>query len=310
MLTLIDNPVPWPNGARCAAAFTWDLDGDSLIHIARPRDGDTYVSTTSYLRYGPEVSLPRILKIYAHYGLTQTFFVPGWIVERYPAQIEAILAAGHEIGHHGYLHESYNQQTKDDELYWFERALATYDRIGFRPKGFRAPLNEFSRHTLDHLIGAGIEYDSSLMGDDVPYLLTSRARPGEVLEIPQNMACDDYPQYMHSWDFGIEMPIQPPSKALQLWTEEFEAQYENGGLWLSTWHPFLSARTARAKVMIALIEHMQAKGDVWITTMGAINDHVRACIADGSWAPRRDLLPYDISPIPEFARTMPGQPKG
>jgi peptidoglycan/xylan/chitin deacetylase (PgdA/CDA1 family) len=301
-MQLIENPVPWPTGARCAVAITYDLDADSLIHIAKPENADTYVSTQSLLRYGAQVSLPRICRIYEHFGLRQTFFMPAWCVERYPAAVETILKGGHEIGHHGYIHESYNRLSKDFESYWFERALRAYEKhVGYRPRGFRAPLNEFSKFTLDHLIEAGIAYDSSLMGDDVPYLLTSRNRPGSVLEIPQFIANDDYPQFMHNWDFGIEMTIQSPQRAKEVYLAEFDAQYESGGMWMTVWHPFLSGRTSRAKMLVEIIEYIMARGDVWFATMGEIHDHVQSCIASGKWSPRTDVLPFDVSPISELS---------
>jgi len=302
MLSLIDNPVPWPNGARCAVAITFDLDADSVLHVTKPESADTFVSTQSLLRYGAEVAVPRICKVYEHFGMKQTFFVPAWCVERYPATMETILKGGHEISHHGYIHESFNTLTCEDETYWFERALDAYDRcLGIRPKGIRCPLNEFSRHTLDNLIEAGIEYDSSLMGDDLPYLLESPNKPGTVLEIPQFIANDDYPQYFHNWDMGIELTIRSPQEAMSVFRAEFDAQYENGGLWLTVWHPMLSGRTARMKEIVGLLEYIHDKGDVWITSMGEINRHVRACVADGSWTPRTDRLPFDISPIPELS---------
>ena len=51
---MIKNPIPWPNGTRCAACVTFDMDADSLIHIAHPNDGHTRVSATSMLKYGPK----------------------------------------------------------------------------------------------------------------------------------------------------------------------------------------------------------------------------------------------------------------
>ncbi len=36
---MIRNPIPWPGGAKCAVAITFDMDADSLIHIAWPEDG-------------------------------------------------------------------------------------------------------------------------------------------------------------------------------------------------------------------------------------------------------------------------------
>ncbi len=71
---LIENPVSWPNGARCAAAVTFDLDADSILHIARPETADTYVSTQSLLRYGAVISIPRICRVFRDLGLRQTFF--------------------------------------------------------------------------------------------------------------------------------------------------------------------------------------------------------------------------------------------
>ena len=38
---MIKNPVPWPNRARCAVVFTWDMDVDAILHLAHPNDADT-----------------------------------------------------------------------------------------------------------------------------------------------------------------------------------------------------------------------------------------------------------------------------
>ena len=105
---MIQNPIPWPNGARCAAAITFDMDADSLLHIDHPKDSLTKISAMSMLRYGPEVGVPRILEGYRRYGLKQTFFIPAWCIEQYPKTVEAIVEDGHEIGFHGYIHEAPN----------------------------------------------------------------------------------------------------------------------------------------------------------------------------------------------------------
>ena len=47
---MIRNPIPWPNGAKCAVAITFDMDADSLIHIAKPKD--------SYDRLYPNIDGP------------------------------------------------------------------------------------------------------------------------------------------------------------------------------------------------------------------------------------------------------------
>lgn len=112
---MISNPVPWPDGARCAVAITFDMDADSLIHLEHPTDGHNRVSALSMLRYGPEVAVPRILETYRRFGIKQTFFVPAWCIEQYQETVEAMVEAGHEVAHHGYIHENPQGQDRQGE---------------------------------------------------------------------------------------------------------------------------------------------------------------------------------------------------
>ncbi len=50
---MIDNPIPWPHGARCAVAITWDLDADSGLNYYHPDRADRLVASQSLTRYGP-----------------------------------------------------------------------------------------------------------------------------------------------------------------------------------------------------------------------------------------------------------------
>ncbi len=75
---MIANPPPWPGGARCAVAFTFDMDADSILHLGFHRTADTRVAALSALRYGPEVAVPRLADIYAEFSMRQTFFLPAW----------------------------------------------------------------------------------------------------------------------------------------------------------------------------------------------------------------------------------------
>jgi peptidoglycan-N-acetylglucosamine deacetylase len=59
---MIKNPVPWPNGAKCAVAFTFDMDADSILHLSNPKDSYRRVAAISELQYGPKVgAVVRIL---------------------------------------------------------------------------------------------------------------------------------------------------------------------------------------------------------------------------------------------------------
>jgi peptidoglycan/xylan/chitin deacetylase (PgdA/CDA1 family) len=286
-MSMIQNPVPWPNGAKCAACFTLDMDADSLLHIAHPKTAHTMVSAASMLRYGPQIAVPRILETYRHFGIRQTFFVPGWCAERYPKAVEAMVRDGHEVSAHGYLHEHPNEQTDEDERYWLHRSLAAVRTVtGYASPGWRAPLYKFSHRSAGLLLEAGITYDASLMGDDVPYFLDTPR--GSLLELSSHWGMDDWPPFMHSGELDFEMPIQPAARAWEAWWEEFEAMRTYGGLWVPVWHPFLSGRLARWRRTHAMIEKMLATGDVWFAPMRDIADHVRACAANGTWTPRRE----------------------
>ena len=138
---MIENPVPWPNGARCACCISFDIDADSLVHVAHPLDRHTCVAAISMLRYGPEVAVRRIVDSYAEMGIRQTFFVPAWCIEQYPEAVDAILGCGHKIGHHGYIPEHLREFGKDEEAYWLDRGIEVIlCHTGRKPAGWRVPL--------------------------------------------------------------------------------------------------------------------------------------------------------------------------
>ena len=304
---MTSNPVPWPNGAKCAAAITFDMDADSILHLQYPDDAVRRVATQSFLGFGPKVGIPRILETYRRFGIKQTFFVPGWCAERYSETVEAIVADGHEVAHHGYLHESPNKRSRDEELDWLVRGIEAIEKVtGRRPRGWRAPLYDFSEHSLDLLLGEGFEYDSSLMGDELPYVIRSK-QGGEVVELPTEWAMDDAVQYLFSLDLGLTMTIQPPARAIEVFVAELEAACAQGGLWVTVWHPFITGRRARWHQGELLIESMLTRGDIWFAPMEEIAAHVRKCIDEGSYTPRVDNLPVYEGRIPELPADAVGE---
>ncbi len=288
---MISNPVPWPNGAKCAVAITFDMDADSLIHLAHPKDGFNRVSGLSMLRYGPEVAVPRIVETYRRLGIKQTFFVPAWCIEQYPKAIEAMVEGGHEVAHHGYIHENPMAADRETEAYWLDRSIAVIEKFtGQKPRGWRAPLYNFSRHSADLLIERDFLYDASLMGDDVPYLL--QTDQGQLVELPSHWGMDDWPQYVQTMDLDYMMPIKAASRGMEVFREEFDAMWEHGGLWIAVWHPFATGRLARWREVETLIATMLEKGKVWFAPMEEIARHVLRCRDEGTYQPRVDRLPY------------------
>jgi len=293
---MIRNPIPWPNGAKCAACVTFDMDADSLVHIGHPQDGHSRVSAISMLHYGPKVAIPRIVESYRQLGISQTFFIPAWCIETYPEAVEAILKGGHEIAHHGFLHEHPRELTDDEEAHWLDRGIEVIVKAtGKRPRGWRAPLYNFSHRSADLLAERGFAYDASLMGDDQPYLLDCTT--GRLVELPSHWGLDDWPQYVQSMDLDYMMPIRAPEQGLLPFVQEFEAAYAYGGLWVPVVHPFATGRLARWHHWHRFLETAVARGDVWFAPMEEIAAHVQRLVDTGAWQPRIDWLPYYDAPV-------------
>ena len=293
---MLHTPIKWPNGARCACAITFDIDADSLIHIAKPKDAHTRLYPISMGKYGPTIAMPRILETYRRLGIKQSFFAPGWCMEQYPETMEAILKGGHEIGHHGYLHEDPTSHTPNEQRYWFERALEVYEKTtGSKPKGYRAPVYNINQAVIDLMIEHGFSYESSLMGDDIPYML--KTGKGDLVELPVHWGTDDWPTFAHYEEIGYMMPVAAPSVGLQGFMEEFEAHYEAGGFWMAIWHPFLTGRLARWRAVEKWLEGVLERGDVWFAPLHEIAQHVRNEYERDPNNVRTDTLPYYPKPV-------------
>jgi len=292
---MIQNPIPWPGGAKCACAITFDMDADSLIQIARASDGFDRLYPISMGRYGPTVAVPRILETYRRLGLKQSFFIPGWCLERYPDTIEAIMNGGHEIGHHGWIHEDPVATKGTPQTEAFEKALDAHQRItGQLPQGYRAPVYNVTQQVIDLMIRHGLRYDSSLMADDVPYAM--QTSEGRLWEMPVHWGTDDWPPFAHYDEIGYMMPVRAPSDGLKGFWEEFEAQYEAGGFFMLILHPFLTGRLARWNMVEKWLEETLNSKDVWFATLSGIADHLDALTQAGEYTPRTEQLPYYTGP--------------
>jgi peptidoglycan-N-acetylglucosamine deacetylase len=271
------------------ACLTFDVDAETPI-LAESGLYARNAGVMSHQAYGPLVGVPRILDLLREYALPATFFVPGWTVDRYPHTVEAILAAGYEIGHHSYAHFSPFAQTEDDERADFERALETLRSAGVEPEGFRCPSWEPGWRTPQIVAQHGLAYDSSLMDSDKPYLLDTGA--GEIVELPVHWSLDDWEQYAYLPDPPHRSSIESPAKVLDLWISELDAMRRYGCLFLLTCHPFLSGRPYRVEVLRALIEHALAAGDV---EFASCRDIARAALEDQA-TERRVLTPVLVDP--------------
>jgi hypothetical protein len=266
--------IDWPEGKRSCAAFTFDVDAESAVLWGAPHVAER-MSVISHQAYGPLVGVPRLLDLLDKHGIPSTFFVPGYTAHRYPQTVRAIVAAGHEIAHHGYLHEQPTAVSAAEEAENLDRGLAALDEVaGVRPIGYRAPMWDLSWRTPVLLRERGFLYDSSLMDADEPYELA--VGDGSLVEIPIQWALDDWEQYCFLPEVAGSGLIETPAKARELWWSEFEGLRAAGGCWVLTNHPFLSGRPGRARELDSLIRDVVSCADVWVAGLGEIATHVRS----------------------------------
>jgi peptidoglycan/xylan/chitin deacetylase (PgdA/CDA1 family) len=281
----------WPDGHRAALSLTFDVDAESAILAVDARYAG-WLSTMSHQAYGPRVGVPRILRMLERNGVRGTFFVPGLTADLHPAVVESILAAGHELGHHGYSHVPYHRMSDDEQRRDIERAFASLEKAsGLRPEGFRAPWWELTNSTPAILSEFGFTWDSSMMDDDRPYMLDTGQ--SILAELPVHWMLDDWEQYAFLPEPHIGAVIESPAKVLDLWGSELEALADDGGLMVHTSHPFLSGRPSRVVTLERLVERAHDLGGVWIAPLGEIAAHTRAAI------PAEEARPVPVVQIEE-----------
>src|SRR5581483_4658898 len=107
-----------------------------------------------------------LLAMFDRRGARATFFVLGWVAERYPDLIGDILAAGHEVASHGHSHRRIYELTPDQFAADLDATRAALTAAGAAAViGFRAPewsINDRSLWALDVLARKSYAYDSSM----------------------------------------------------------------------------------------------------------------------------------------------------
>jgi len=264
-------PAIWPGGARCAVALSFDSDHETN----ELRDGGKSVGRMSWGQYGSRVGVPRILELLKTTGVPATFFVPAVAALLYPDEQRRVVAEGHEIGLHGWIHELNSilpEQTERDLHLRSSDALAKI--TGVRPVGMRTPSWDFSPATLTIQREMGLLYDSSLMADNDPYELEQHGEATGIVELPVEWIRDDA-VYFNMNRFQALRPYTAPTTVLDIFRREFEGAWDEGGLFLLTMHPHVIGYRSRLFILDELIRHMQARGGVWFATHKDIAAYVR-----------------------------------
>ena len=264
-------PAQWKDGARCAVALSFDSDHETN----ELRDGGESIGKLSQGQYGNRQGVPRILEILARNDVKASFFVPAVVALLYPDEQRRLVAEGHEIGIHGWIHERNSVLPAEAERDLQMHSADTLERIaGVRPVGIRTPSWDFSPNTLVVTRDMGLSYDSSLMADvDCYELLLDGANTG-VVELPVEWIRDDA-VYFNMNRFAGLRPYTPPADVFDIFKREFDGAYSEGGLFQLTMHPHISGYRSRVWILEEMIRYVRAHAGVWFATHAEIVEYAK-----------------------------------
>src|SRR5580704_16621480 len=126
------------------------------------------IDRAQWSEYTPrvEANTRRLLDLVDESHVHGTFFVLGWVAERFPGLVREIVARGHEPPCHSYWHRLIYTLTPQEFRQDTERAKRIIeDACGQRVTGYRAPSFSITRRShwaLEILVESGFQYDSSV----------------------------------------------------------------------------------------------------------------------------------------------------
>jgi len=268
---------------RHIVCLTFDFDAMAGF-VARGMTSPTPVSRGEFGLVG----MRRVLALLAAHGIRSTWFVPGYTIETYPRECDRIVAAGHEIAHHGWSHVSPASMARDAEETELARGNAAIERVAGRPaRGYRSPGWDLSPHSVDLLLAHGMTYDSSMMGDDyTPY----HARRGDVcrpdhpyqfgeetalIEMPVSWSTDDYPHFEFVRTPTSVLPgLHSARVVMESWRDEFLYMQRAvaWGVLTFTCHPFVIGRGYRMLWFERLVGQLADDGATFLPMADAAEE--------------------------------------
>lgn len=153
----------------------------------------------------------RLLDLFEQYSATVTFFVLGWVAERYPHLVKEIDKRGHEVASHGFGHQLiYSQTPEEFKQETIRSKQLLEDLTGKVVNGYRAAsysITKKSLWALDTLAEAGFTYDSSIFPvyhDN--YGIPDSPRFPHVLKSPKGNSLVEYPLSTYRF-LGQSIPV-------------------------------------------------------------------------------------------------------
>jgi peptidoglycan/xylan/chitin deacetylase (PgdA/CDA1 family) len=264
--------------ASSTVCLTVDFDAVS-IWMNWAGDGARVLSRGEF---GAKVGAPRLLEIFDRYEIKTTWFVPGHTADTYPEPTAAVVEQGHELGNHGYVHESFQTLGEEEARAVLRKGNEALERVvGRRPVGVRVPAGDFSGDLLELFVEEGFTYDSSLIGEFEPWWARARDtirrdgpnEPGrelDLVELPLSFVMNDFNYFEFNYADPALVGLSAPDHVLKIWSAQFDFMFDRvpGGVLNVTMHPQCIGWGLRARMLEQFIEHCLSRGARFATCEG------------------------------------------
>ena len=272
-------PYAWPGGAKLAVYLGVNLEhfafGEGLGAELAPGGPQPDVLNFAWRDYGNRVGGWRLLDLLDEVAMPATVLLNSAMYDHAPDLVAAHRARGDEMAGHGRTNSERQSVLPEAEerrlIADSTEAIARHE--GSAPRGWLSPWIAESRTTPDLLAEEGYRYTMNWCADDAPVWM--RTRGGPLLAMPYPQEVNDIPAIVarrESAEAFARMIVDDFEERLRQLRADGLPQVMGIAL-----HPYIIGQPHRLRVLRrALSVVAQARGDVWITTAGAIFDHVAA----------------------------------
>ena len=289
------------NGGKKEILCAVGVDVDAVAGWLGSYGGEDSPCDISRGLFAGEVGVPRMVRLFDKWQIPTTWFIPGHSIETFPAETQMVVAAGHEIGMHGYSHENPIAMTPVQEEAVMDKCIDLIEKVsGRRPTGYVAPWWEFSPITNELLLAKGIKYDHSLMNDDFhPFYARVgdswtkidyskhpdewmkplvRGHETDLIDIPGSWYLDDLPPMMFIKGAPNSHGFVNPRDIEQLWIDQFDWVYNeyDYAVFTLTIRPDVSGRPQVQMMLQRVFDHISAHTGVRFCTFDEIADDFAA----------------------------------
>lgn len=277
--------LEWPNGARVALVFTfnletWDLikDSDKPYYAGGPQVQPASlpgnipdIPNFGWREYGQRVGIWRLFELFDEMEAKASCTANAVTFQRRRAMVEACLERGWELLAHnweqGELLTDYAFD-RDREAEIIARSTEVYEQeVGRRPAGWLSSSLRSTMNTCDILKENGYRFFCDVMNDDQPYLI--RTPSGPLVSTPYTNEINDFTLLSRS-SYTTDQYRDILIEELNVLHEESKkgGRIMNVGL-----HPHVIGRAYRIRALREFIAHAKSLPGVWFATREEIADH-------------------------------------